>query len=59
MQLSSPGGQISITSVFNLAARQQWNFPSPAGALYLHLRITSVFTLVGCNWFKPAQESLV
>ena len=52
MQLLSP-------RVFNLVARQQWNFPSHVGTLYSHLRITSVFTLVDCDQFKPAQASLV
>ena len=52
MQLLSPGA-------FNLAAKQQWNFPSHVGTLYLHLRITSVSTLVGCDQLKPAQASLV
>ena len=42
MQFSSPGE-------FNLVARQQWNIPSHMGTLYLHLRITSVPTLVGCG----------
>ena len=59
MEISSPRGQISITSAFNLVARQQWNFPSDVGTLYSHLRITSVSTLVGCGQFKPAQASLV
>ena len=59
MQLLSPGGQISITSAFNLVVRQQWNFPSYVGILYLHLRITSVYTLVGCGQFKLALASLV
>ena len=44
---------------FNLAVRQQWNFPSHVGTLYLHLRVTSVSTLVSCGQFKPAQTSLV
>ena len=52
MQLSSPG-------LFNLVAKQQWNFPSHAGTLYSCLTITSVSTLVGCGQFKPAQASLV
>ena len=59
MQLSSPRSQISITSAFNLVARQQWNFPSHAGTLYSRLRIMSVSTLVGCGQFKSAQASLV
>ena len=47
---------------FNLVARQQWNFPSHAGTLYLHLRITSVCTLVvvaSSNQLKPVWSSLV
>ena len=59
MQHLSPGGQISITSVFDLGAGQQWNFPSHMGTLYLHLRVTSESTLAGCGQFKLAQASLV
>ena len=58
MQLSSP----ELASAFNLAAGQQWNFPSHAGTLYSHLiitLITSVSTLVGCGQFKPEKASLV
>ena len=50
MQLLSP-------RAFNLVARQQWKFPSHVGTMYLHLRITSVSTVVGCGQFKPAQAS--
>ena len=59
MQLLSLRGQISITSAFNLVARQQWDFPSHAGTLYLHLRIASVSALVGCDQLKPSQASWV
>ena len=52
MQLSSPGA-------FNLATKQQYNFPSHVETLYSHLRITSVSTLVGCGQLKTAQASLV
>ena len=48
-----------LAPTFNLAARQQFDFPSHLGTLYSHLRITSVSTLVGCGQFKPAEASLV
>ena len=51
----SPRAYISV----NLAARQQWKFPSHVGTLYLCLTITSMSTSVGCRQFKPAQASLV
>ena len=37
----------------------QWDFPQQAGKLYLHLRIKSVSTLIGCGQFKPVWSSLV
>ena len=49
---------LNIRSTFNLASRQQWNFPSHLGTLYLRLRITSVSTFAGCDQFKPAQASV-
>ena len=59
MQHLSPGGQISITSLFDLGEGQQWNFPSHMGTLYLYLKVTSESTLGGYDQFKPAQASLV
>ena len=53
---------LDITLAFNLVARQQWNFPSQRGILYLHLRITSVSTwlvVANSNRFKPVWSSLV
>ena len=51
MQLLSP-------LVFNLVARQQWNFPSEAGTLYLHLRVAWLVE-ASSNQLNPVWSSLV
>ena len=40
-------------------AKQQWNFPSYVGTLYLHLGVTSVSKLAGCGQPKPVPAGLV
>ena len=57
MGISSPGA-------FNQVAKQQWNFPSYVGTLYLHLGVTSVSKLAGCgqpktssSWFGLVQHA--
>ena len=52
MGISSPGA-------FNQVAKQQWNFPSYVGTLYLHLGVTSVSKLAGCGQPKPVPAGLV
>ena len=55
-----PTGNFIRTNVKHSSGKHwQWDFPHQARTLQLHLRITSVSTLVGCGQFKPAQASLV
>ena len=50
---------ISSPGAFNQVAKQQWNFPSYVGTLYLHLAVTSVSKLAGCGQSKPVPAHLV